>query len=34
MYGYSGKIPDIDLTAGKIGERPVEQDWAGEYILV
>ncbi len=32
VYGYSGKILDIDLTAGKIKERPVEQDWAGEYL--
>lgn len=32
MYGYSGKILDIDLTAGRMKERPVEQDWAREYL--
>ncbi|MEW6273813.1 MAG: aldehyde ferredoxin oxidoreductase family protein [Bacillota bacterium] len=32
MYGYSGKILDINLTTGEIKERPVEEDWPKRYL--
>ncbi|MQL50743.1 aldehyde ferredoxin oxidoreductase [Desulfofundulus thermobenzoicus] len=32
MYGYSGKILEIDLTTGRTKEWPVERQWAGEYL--
>ncbi|MBC7326356.1 MAG: aldehyde ferredoxin oxidoreductase family protein [Moorella sp. (in: Bacteria)] len=32
MYGYSGKILDVNLTTGEIKERPIEEDWPKRYL--
>ncbi|HEX3031635.1 MAG TPA: aldehyde ferredoxin oxidoreductase N-terminal domain-containing protein, partial [Bacillota bacterium] len=32
MFGYAGKILDIDLTASSIREVPVEEERARKYL--
>ena len=32
MYGYAGKILDVDLSTGEIRERPIEEDWPQKYL--
>ncbi|MEW5898914.1 MAG: aldehyde ferredoxin oxidoreductase N-terminal domain-containing protein, partial [Bacillota bacterium] len=32
MYGYSGKILDVNLTTGEIKERPIEENWPKRYL--
>ncbi|MEW6424626.1 MAG: aldehyde ferredoxin oxidoreductase family protein [Bacillota bacterium] len=32
MYGYSGKILDINLTTGEIKGHPIKQDWPKRFL--
>ncbi|MGB9846591.1 MAG: aldehyde ferredoxin oxidoreductase N-terminal domain-containing protein, partial [Desulfotomaculales bacterium] len=32
MYGYAGKILEVDLSAGEVKERPVEEGLAQKYL--
>ena len=32
MYGYAGKMLDVDLTSGKIKELPVGEGLARDYL--
>ncbi len=32
MYGYTGKILDVNLATREIKERPIEQEWPKRYL--
>jgi len=32
LYGWAGRMLDIDLSTGKIEKEPLSRDWATEYV--